>query len=277
MKIFNEEVTLLSLYSFSFKHVRRGKGLGSAVATAAYVSRDRLLHNGRYYDFTNKKDVIHSEILLPKDAPSEYYIRQTLWNAAEDSENRKDSRVAREIICALQREFSNATNINLVRKFIIDSFVSEGIGVDYSIHRGNNIFNLSESEHDDLTPHNPHVHILLTTRTIGIDGFSKIKNRDWNKRDYIISIRKEWEVHQNLVFKRKGLTQRISCESYKKLGLKKEPTHHLGYSNANMERIGIKTDIGEINRAIKIRNKVREENEFIQKHKRFERGQEILR
>ena len=46
----------------------------SAVAGAAYQSGERLFneYDRKVKDYTGKKEVVHSEILLPPNAPEEY-------------------------------------------------------------------------------------------------------------------------------------------------------------------------------------------------------------
>lgn len=50
----------------------------------------------RDHDYSKKRDVIHSEIFLPPNAPSWATDRQQLWNEVERAEKRKNSTVARE-------------------------------------------------------------------------------------------------------------------------------------------------------------------------------------
>ena len=81
---------------------RAGEKLHS-VAHASYQSGERLHgKSGKItHDYRSKGGVVHKEIMLPENAPPKYADRQTLWNAVELSEKRKDAQLAREIIVAL--------------------------------------------------------------------------------------------------------------------------------------------------------------------------------
>ena len=93
---------------------------------------------------------------------------------------------------------------------------------------------------------NPHAHIIIPFRMVGKDGFhrTKIEGRYMNKREYLMIWRKEWARLQNREFERKGLTIRVSHESYKARGIEQEPTKHLGPEVIALELKGIRTDRG---------------------------------
>ncbi len=71
------------------------------VQFACYNERDGVVH-----DFTRKGGDEHCEIVLPHGMYADWALdRSALWNAAEHSENRKDSRVAREFEIALPMSY----------------------------------------------------------------------------------------------------------------------------------------------------------------------------
>ena len=78
--------------------VTRSKG-GCCVASAAYIAGEKIKNerDGKIHDYHNKHEVVHKEILLPTNAPNEFYDRAKLWNAAEAAEKRKNSQTARSI------------------------------------------------------------------------------------------------------------------------------------------------------------------------------------
>ena len=119
---------------------------------------------GLTFDYTRKKDLAHSEILLPENAPARLADRPTLWNEVEHAERRKDAQLAREIELALPAELTLNQNIELVREFVKTNFVDQGMIADVNIHTKKD---------------NPHAHILLTTREVTEEGFGK-KVRAWN-------------------------------------------------------------------------------------------------
>jgi len=219
---------------------RSGEKLRS-VAHASYQSGEKIQSkNGKItHDYRKKKGVIHSEIILPDNAPEEYKDRQTLWNAVEISEKRKDAQLAREIIVALPREFDLSEHIEVTRRYVKENFVDKGMIVDFAIH--------------DNKDANPHAHIMLTTRTVTPDGFG-LKNTNWNKKENLLSWRKAWTHIINSTLESKGLDARIDHRSYKEQGLDREPLIHLGHKAAALERQGIKTERGDYNREITRRN-----------------------
>ena len=139
--------------------VSRGAGR-SAVAAAAYLSCSRMLneYDGVQHDYTRKQGLVWQQIFLPVAAPAEWQDRETLWNAVEENEKTKDSRLAREFVVALPIELSKAQWERLLSDFISDTFVSDGMCADVAIH-------------DPYPPgHNPHAHILLTVRPLDEKG-----------------------------------------------------------------------------------------------------------
>ena len=139
--------------------VSRGAGR-SAVAAAAYLSCSRLLneYDGVQHDYTRKQGLVWQQIFLPAAAPAEWQDREILWNAVEENEKTKDSRLAREFVVALPIELSKAQWERLLSDFVSDTFVSDGMCADVAIH-------------DPYPPgHNPHAHILLTVRPLNEKG-----------------------------------------------------------------------------------------------------------
>ncbi len=255
----------MSLYSFSVKPVSRLKG-ESAVKVAAYQSRGMLYDErvSKQYDFTCKTDLLYSEILLPATAPPKFLDRQMLWSSAEIAEKRYDARTSKAVIVALQNlqnELPIESQIELVRKFVTEAFVSLGMCVDIAIHDGQRIDQHYMHDHAGIIPDNPHLHILLTDRPVDKDGFCAKKNRDWNQKAYIRQWRELWERVLNHEFERRGLDTRVSCESLEVQQLGLEPKKHLGRTATALEKRGIQTDRGNKNREIEARNEERKEQQ----------------
>ena len=137
--------------------VSRGAGR-SAVAAAAYLSCSRMLneYDGVQHDYTRKQGLAWQAVFLPPMAPPEWQDREKLWNAVEEAEKTKDSRLAREFVAALPIELSRQQQIELLQDFIREQFVDEGMCADVAIH--------------DTDGHNPHAHILLTVRPLDEKG-----------------------------------------------------------------------------------------------------------
>ena len=139
--------------------VSRGAGR-SAVAAAAYLSCSQMLneYDGVQHDYTRKQGLGWRQVFLPATAPAEWQDRETLWNAVEETETAKDSRLAREFVAALPIELSQEEQIQLLQDFIKEQFVADGMCADAAIH-------------DPYPPgHNPHAHILLTVRPLDEKG-----------------------------------------------------------------------------------------------------------
>ena len=123
-----EEETKIAIYHFSVKIVSRSAG-ASCVAKAAYIAGEKIKNerDGVTHDYRRKHEVVHKEILLPAGAPEKFRERAVLWNAAEQKETRKNSQTARSIDAALPREISREEQIDLVRKFCNQNFVTKGM------------------------------------------------------------------------------------------------------------------------------------------------------
>src|SRR6266852_2746992 len=108
----------------------------SAVAAAAYRSASEIhdQRQGQSFDYSDKPNVVHSEIFSPTNAPAWVHDRESLWNSVESGERRKDSQVAREVEFAIPQELSQAEGIALVREFAQREFVAHGMVADLNVH-----------------------------------------------------------------------------------------------------------------------------------------------
>ena len=147
----------MAIYHLEAKVVSRGAGR-SAVAASAYLSCSRLYndYDGIQHDYTKKQGLVWQQVFLPEYAPQEWKDREKLWNAVEEVETAKDSRLAREFVVALPIELSREQQIELLQDFIREQFVADGMCADAAIH--------------DTDGHNPHAHILLTVRPLDERG-----------------------------------------------------------------------------------------------------------
>jgi ATP-dependent exoDNAse (exonuclease V) alpha subunit len=260
----------MAIYHCSIKITSRGKGK-SAVAAAAYRSGEKITndYDGITHDYTRKGGVVHTEILLSEHAPAEYAERSVLWNAVEKIEKAKNSQLAREIELALPKELSQEQNISLVRDYVQRNFVSAGMCADICLHNKND--------------GNPHAHILLTMRPIEqsgewgakskkeyiLDGRGekirlksgefktrKISANDWNEPTKAEEWRAAWADCCNAALERQGKPERVDHRSFERQGVEQIPTIHLGVAATQMEKKGIVTDRGNINREIVHNNNI---------------------
>ena len=147
----------MAIYHLEAKVISRGVGR-SAVAAAAYMSCSRIYndYDGVQHDYTKKQGLVYEQVLLPPQAPPEWKDRSVLWNAVEEAEKSKDSRLAREFVVSLPVELSREQNISLISEYVKDNFVADGMCADFCIH--------------DTDGHNPHAHIMLTVRPLDKNG-----------------------------------------------------------------------------------------------------------
>lgn len=258
----------MAIYHCTCKIISRGQGR-SAVGAEAYRSGEKLYneYDGIEHDYTKKGGVVYSEIMLCENAPKEYQDRQTLWNAVEQIEKSSKAQLAREYEVALPVELLREEQIKLVRDFAKENFVDNGMCVDFSIH--------------DKEDGNPHAHIMLTTRPIEQDNswgvkqkkeyildkngqkqYDKkkqtykcktVKTTNWDSKEFLQRSRESWAEKVNQELEKKSLPQRIDHRSLKEQGVDRVPTIHEGGAR-KLEKRGIKTDRGKINREIKTAN-----------------------
>jgi len=229
----------MAIYHLSVQVISRGQGR-SCVAAAAYRSGEKLedARQGLTHDYTRRHDVRETWILAPEGAPAWVQDRQALWTAVDAAEKRKDARTAREVNLALPRELTPEQQREAVQEFVQAAFVSRGMVADVAIHEG----------HNDQEP-NPHAHILLTTRTITPEGFGG-KDRDWNAKELLVNWRTQWEITCNETLEDAKQSARIDARSLAAQKIHRLPTVHEGPAVRQMERRGIATDRGNLNRAI---------------------------
>ena len=224
----------MAIYYAKVNIISRGKGR-SAVAAAAYRSGERIRNNydGVLHNYTRKSGVVYAQILLPKNAPSRFADRGTLWNEVEAGE-RKNGRLAREVVLALPREFGQEEQKAAVEEYC-QTFTGIGMIADYAIH--------------DKGDGNPHAHIMLTDRPLTADGFAKKKNRDWNKDELVEEWRAAWAEICN---RRLPQQEQIDHRSYERRGYKGIPAYvHEGVAARKIEQRGGVSYRCEMNRRIR--------------------------
>ena len=261
---------LMAIYHLCIKIISRGKGK-SAVAASAYRSGEKIKneYDGIVHDFTRKGGIAHTEILLPQNAPQEFTNRSVLWNSVEKIEKSKNSQLAREIEVALPKELDREKQIELVREYVKENFVKVGMCADIALH--------------DKNDGNPHCHILLTMRPLNEDTTwgakskkeyildengekvklkngnyktRKINTTDWNEQDKAEEWRKAWADITNKYLEENSIQDKVDHRSYQRQGIEQIPTIHMGVSATQMEKKGIATDRGNINREIKHQNAI---------------------
>jgi Ti-type conjugative transfer relaxase TraA len=219
----------MAIYHLHVKVIGRKAG-SSAVASAAYRSASRLRDDRleRSHDFSNKRGVVHSEVMLPEDAPEQWSDRERLWNDVESFEIRKDAQLAREVEFALPREMTQAQGIELARDFVQAEFVDQGMIADLNVH-----WDMAE----DGSP-KPHAHIMLTMRSVDENGFGQ-KVRDWNRTEMVERWRERWAELANERLAELDIDARIDHRSLEAQGIALEPQSQIGAPAQRIEGEGI--------------------------------------
>lgn len=260
----------MAIYHCHCKVISRGQGR-SAVGAAAYRSGERLTndYDGITHDYTNKGGVVYSEVMLCENAPQEYQNRAVLWNEVERQEKGGKARLAREYEVALPIELNRDEQIELVRDYVRENFVKNGMCADIAVH--------------DKGDGNPHAHIMLTTRPIEPGGewgakqkkeylldkdgnkqydpkkktykCRTVKVNDWDTTEFLQRSRENWAAIVNRELEKKNLPQRVDHRSLKEQGKQRIPTEHIGVAAKNMEKRGKVSERGERNREITAANR----------------------
>lgn len=244
----------MAIYHFNVSIVSRGK-CHNVIAKASYINASKMENRetGEISNYSNKSDVIHTEISLPSHAPIEFKNSETLWNSVLEIEKTKNSQLARRGDFALPRELSKEENLRLAREYIENTFVKNGMCVEWAYHD---------------KPDNPHIDFIATTRPLKENGewgakskkvydldengnkiFQKkdkqgrkiYKNHkedtvDWNKKETLEYWRSEWANYCNSALEKHGYEQRIDHKSFERQGIEKIPTIHEGVHARGMEK-----------------------------------------
>lgn len=235
----------MTIYHLCVKTFSRSAGQ-SAVAAAAYRSGLKLKdeRTGETADYTPRKGVLRENALLVTPAGSPSWTRQQLWNAAEASENRKNSTVAREIEISLPSELDQTGRIELAHAF--GQWVSDRykIAADVQIH---------DPVHGD-DARNFHSHILLSTRELGSEGFGKktrVLDDQKSGRVEIEIIRKEWADRVNAALMFRGFDARVDHRSNARRGLDDTPTIHKGRGSSAASRAEFNAQVEGVNQGLR--------------------------
>ncbi|RCS22110.1 Ti-type conjugative transfer relaxase TraA [Phyllobacterium salinisoli] len=238
----------MAIYHLHVKVIGRKAG-SSAVASAAYRSASRLRDErlDRSHDFSAKRGVVHSEVLLPDNAPEHWSDRERLWNDVEAFEVRKDAQLAREVEFALPREMTQAQGVELSHDFVQSEFVEQGMVADLNVH-----WDMTE---DGLPK--PHAHVMLTMRSVDENGFGQ-KVRDWNRTEMVERWRERWAELANERLAELDIDARIDHRSLEAQGIALEPQTQIGAPAQRIEGEGVEAaDRAELHREIARNNGAR--------------------
>ncbi len=261
-----------------------------AVEQSSYIERTTMYceFNGLTFYPKYSEDLVYSEVMLPKNAPLEYKDPSTLWNSVENFEKASDAQLARTYKVDLPNEWTYELATEVMRDFVQRNFVERGMCAQFAIHDSENKLTGQRNLHchimltmrsiDELGHWMPKQKKIYLTDEHGeriplIDektGMQKVdkQNRkqwkcatvptnDWNSRENAKLWRKDLADTINAVNERIDNTENFwEHRSFKDQGLDIIPQIHLGEKASALERAGIHTVRGDINRDIIARNAV---------------------
>ena len=164
-------------------------------------------------------------------------------------------------------------NIEIARRFLLEEFVSKGMICDFDVHL--------PDKKDGIQ--NPHFHVLCPMRPLDENGhwvakqkrvyrsdengnqildkdgqplFDAVPTTDWGSPETLEHWRKAWCDLCNTKFAEKSLDERIDHRSYNRQGIELLPTIHEGPTVRAMEKRGVATEKGSLNKWIKATNKM---------------------
>ena len=243
----------MAIYFLNIKTFGRAGG-SSAVSAAAYRAGERIQdeRTGKTYDHSERRDVMHKEIVLPgkyaDDDMSWAKDRSNLWNLAEGAETRKNARVAREYLVALPVELSPQQRVGLVKGFSQELSDRYGFAVDFAIH--------APRDFPGSDPRNFHAHLLTTTREVATDGLGAKTTLDMNDSrrqalglepaiNELVHVRARWATVANEAMQEAQIGTRIDHRSLEAQGIDREPRPRIPRAAFEMERHGYRSVVAE--------------------------------
>lgn len=133
----------------------------SPIDASAYISGEKVETKERVADYTKKKGVLSSDIVLPTNAPDRLRDPSVLWSEVDGMAKRSNADLYREWICCFDKHLSLDQMESVARQFA-ESLAAEGMVVQYALH-------------DAKDNGNYHVHFMAPCR--GLD-----ENGNWQKR-----------------------------------------------------------------------------------------------
>jgi ATP-dependent exoDNAse (exonuclease V) alpha subunit len=239
--------------SYHFQITSLGRGAGRrATAAAAYRAGERLRdeRSGRIYNYSKRKDVLHTEIFLPahlKGAADHWAgSRERLWNGAEHAEKRANSRVAREYQVALPHELNSTQQIELARALSRELAERYKVAVDLAVH----------GPRPDGDPRNFHAHVLTTTREVTPAGLSAKAGLDLDLRERrrrelpdvrteFITLRERWATLTNEALREANIEARVDHRSFAARGIDRVPRPTIPIASLKMEHRGVRSTVAE--------------------------------
>ncbi|MGH8199418.1 MAG: MobQ family relaxase [Steroidobacteraceae bacterium] len=270
----------MAILQLRVQPISRGAGR-TATSAAAYRAGERIRNErtGAVYDHSKREDVLHKEIFLPSsldqaaDRMDWARDRSRLWNAAENAEGQRNSRVAREYQVALPAELSAEQRVRLARAFSREIAERYNVAVDLAVH----------APRPEGDPRNFHAHLLTTTREVTPDGLGPKTGLDRNgevraelglpkSRQELADLRKRWAELTNDALREANIEARVDHRTLQAQGVDRLPRARLPWGAYKAEKRGERSEIAE-----RVRERHRQRfaalGEKVQRNAYFERAE----
>jgi ATP-dependent exoDNAse (exonuclease V) alpha subunit len=245
----------MAIYRLQIEPISRGEGR-SSVGAAAYRAGERIRDDrtNDVHNHSRRKDVTHSEIMLPSELAKESMDwarnRASLWNSVESAESRKNARVAREIQVNLPHELPAERRVALARAFSQEVSDHYKVAVDLAVHE----------PRPSGDPRNHHAHLLMTTREVSPAGLGgkaglelSIHERTKlglpSSSQEFTAIRERWATITNEALQEANIEARVDHRSLAEQGIDREPRPHIPFAAYKIERAGKQSEVAESIRA----------------------------
>src|SRR5258708_17036280 len=245
----------MAIFRMQIPPITRGGGQ-SSVGAAAYRAGERIRDDrtNEVHNHSRRKDVTHSEIMLPGQLSGENMDwarnRASLWNAVENAETRKNARVATEIQVTLPFELPPARRLEMARTFSREVADHYRVAVDLAVH----------DPRPSGDPRNFHAHLLLTTREVspagvgakaglGMPTSERVRLGLPNVSQEFTAIRERWATITNEALKEANIEARVDHRSLAEQGIDREPKPHIPFAADKIERAGKHSEFAETIRA----------------------------
>ena len=246
----------MAVYFFRMKIFSRSRG-SRATKAAAYRAGERIHdeRSGDGYNYSYREDVVAKDIVLPSQMAGRTDMnwardRLVLWNAVEHGD-RRNARLAREVLVRLPPDLSAAGRSTLVRRFSQELADKYQNAVDFAVH-------LPRTGSDER---HHHAHILMTARQVTANGLGarttlELGGRERHARglrpskEDLLFLRERWAQVTNEALRDAGLASRIDHRSYKDQGIDREPKPMMPESIRYQEKLsGVSNPAGDDIRA----------------------------
>jgi ATP-dependent exoDNAse (exonuclease V) alpha subunit len=235
----------MASYFLHVKTIGRGKG-SSVTRAAAYRAGERIREerSSAVYDYTDRTDVVHAEIVLPAEfagnVDMEWALdRFVLWNAVDHSARRRNSLLAREVLVHLPPELTSVQRTGLIRSFSRELADRYRCAVDFAVHE----------PRPQADQRNHHAHLLMTTRQVSPGGLGVRTNLNLSgterrarglghSKEELLWIRERWAQVANEALRVAGVAGRLDHRGYAARGVDREPWPQLPQKVFYAERWG---------------------------------------